>query len=220
MFREASGKDILLNACIGEPGRYALGNVDIARLGGDIGSNWATIRSNLMQLFMGVPTNGIWWQADPDVFYMRREITSLTAEENYLLTGTVGLIGGVFITSDYPSQWSDSAKEAVAEFWNNDGPRVPFRNYILYSDKGIPEAFCVSYNDGKAPQHRIGFYNWTSDRLSKQIPLSAFSINPAVNWKSSAASKSYPADINMDKQKFIIKNQPANSLRIINLTEK
>ena len=48
LFREAVGPDVFLNACIGSPSRYALGHVDITRLGGDIAS--CRLASRLMLL--------------------------------------------------------------------------------------------------------------------------------------------------------------------------
>jgi hypothetical protein len=50
LFREAAGAGVTINACIGCPGRFALGFADAARLGGDIGANWATVQQNLRPL--------------------------------------------------------------------------------------------------------------------------------------------------------------------------
>ena len=213
--RKASGPAMLLNACIGDLGRYALGSVDIARIGGDIGTNWPTVRGNLRQLFMGVPTNGIWWQADPDVFYLRREKNALDDEENYLLTGSVGLMGGVLLTSDFPSQWSALAKEKLKPFWNENGPRVPGRHRILYTPGGEPMAYVVSYADGKKPQHRVGLYNWQDTPATVRVSLPALGFNPDLRWNITGLDNTTAA---LTNKQLTVGPQPAHSLRIIELT--
>src|ERR1035437_6381078 len=60
VFREGAGADMILNACVGEPGRYAIGLVDIARLGGDMGDNWKTAKGNLARLLTLTSVNGVW----------------------------------------------------------------------------------------------------------------------------------------------------------------
>jgi len=125
LLRQSTGPNILINACVGYTERYPLGNVDILRIGGDIGGNWNTVQSNLRELLSRANVNGNWYQADPDVFFMRKENTSLNDEENFLLTGSVALLGGVFLTSDLPSQWSPESRRIVDSLWTKQGPRIP-----------------------------------------------------------------------------------------------
>ena len=218
VFRESSGEDMLLNACIGEPGRYALGQVDIARLGGDMGSNWSSIRANLTTLFLRLHTNGVWWQADPDVFYMRQEDSDLTESENTLLTGTIGLMGGVFLTSDFPSQWSQDDQEVIKQFWNAQGPRVPAQHFMLFSDDGAPQAYRVSYDDGQLPQHAVGFYNWTDQVTNIRTSLAELGLQETVQWKTTRLISS--SQVSLTNEEFVINQQPPHSLTLVGLSEE
>ena len=215
--RQASGPDLLLNACIGDLGRYALGSVQIARIGGDIGTHWPTVRGNLRALLMGIPTNGLWWQADPDVFYLRREKNALTDDENYLLTGSIGLMGGLLLTSDFPTQWSVSAREKLAPFWNAESPRMPIRHRILYSPDGNPLAYLVTYEAGQRPRYRIGLYNWTDLPVNITVSLSAVGLKPGRGWRVVPLAGNGAGSL----QNGVVqtRQQPAHSLRIIDLTE-
>jgi hypothetical protein len=100
LFREALGEDALINSCNGGMWRYTIGTVDISRIGGDIGGNLKALRRNLAEMMLRSHANGVWFQADPDVFYMRRENSDLTFEQSHLLTATQGLLGTAFLTSE------------------------------------------------------------------------------------------------------------------------
>ena len=219
LFREAAGEKIKLNACIGEPGRYALGKVDVTRLGGDIGSNWGTIKGNLRALFMALPTNGVWWLGDPDVFYMRKENSSLTEEENYLLTGSTGLMGGAFLTSDFPSQWDAKSKQTVEEFWNTKSPEIPLHQYIYYSDDGSPIAFLTCSKDGNKIKNRVGIYNWSDQPVDISVDIKELGLNENIKWQIKDFSKVFNARALLEKNIIKIKQQPPHSIRIVELFE-
>ena len=179
LFREASGPDMLLNACVGEPARYAIGTVDACRLYGDIGTKWATVRENLVPLLLHAPVGGRWFTADPDVFYMRREKNDLSDEENWLLSGSIGLMGGLFLTSDLPSQWSAEARKKVGRFWNEEGVRTPTSQQIAFSVEGVPLAYRVSYTEGRT-RHRVGLYNWSDTAAANAVGLAALGLPPGL----------------------------------------
>ena len=210
-FREGAGPDLLLSACVGEPGRYALGLVDIARLGGDIGANWKTVEGNLARVLTLTATNGVWWQGDPDVFYMRAEKSQLTEEESYLLTGTLGLFGGVFLTSDFPSQWTGSRAGAVLEFWTKDGIRRPTAHRALWSPDGRPLAYSVSYEDGRAPRLRVGIYNWTDLTSDLRVTLTELGAEGTAG-RFSATGRGEA--LRLANGAIISPAQPPHSLRI------
>jgi hypothetical protein len=193
LMRQTAGEELLLNACVGEPARYALGQVDIARLGGDTGSDWPTVQSNLRRTLSFAATNGVWWQGDPDVYYMRREKTRLTPEENYVLTGTLGLIGGVFLTSDWPSQWTPEAAESVRKFWTG---RVPVEEKMLLTADGAIRAYLVAYKDGG---HAVGIYNWSDQPATTRVTREELGLGPG--------------------EPLGFPNQPAHSLRIVSLSK-
>ena len=217
LFREACGEGVLINACIGQLGRFAIGTVQIARLGRDIGHDWATVKDNIMVLMLRICTNGLWWQADADVFSMRKENSTLSDEENYLLMGTVGLMGGVFLTSDFPSQWSEDAKEAVREFWTASGPCPRLCHYVLFSSDGTPEAYRVSYGDGNTPQHLIAVYNWDSEHRDVCISLEELRLKSGISWQLTKTQRN--RDVQLANGSLMVKKQPPHSVRIAGLTE-
>lgn len=212
LFREAVGPDILICACVGQPGRFAAGYADIARLGGDIGGDWSVVTRNLADLLLRSSTNATWWQADPDVFFMRDENTRLSPEENYLLTGTIGLLGGIFLTSDYASQWSEPSKEAVREFWNEQGPRVPNTYHVLFDEDGVARAIRVSYDERQLKDHGVGLYNWSDQPQTIRVPLEKLKLNKTLKWRLEASARN--KDIQLINGELVVENQPPHSIRI------
>jgi hypothetical protein len=206
LFREAAGPDVKICACIGVMGRYALGAADIARIGGDIGDRFETLRANLPDLFVRTCTNGIWWQADPDVFYMRAENSKLTPEENWLLTGTVGLFGGLFLTSDFPSQWDDAARQLIAQFWNAAGPQRPTDWRVVCTREGLPIAFRAN--------HRVALYNWSDTPQTVRVPLADLRVHDVAVQSTAPAS---PAARIQDGH-LVCDNLPPHSLRLAQLS--
>jgi hypothetical protein len=205
LFREAAGPDVRICACIGVMGRYALGAADIARIGGDMGDRFETVRANLPDLFVRTCTNGVWWQADPDVFHMRTVNAHLTDEENWLLTATVGLFGGPFLTSDYPSQWSDAARRLIANFWNTAGPQPPANGRVVHSGDGLPLAFRAN--------GQVALYNWADMPRTVRVPLAALRAGAV------AVSRTLPATppLRLVGDCLICENQPPHSLRLAHL---
>ena len=214
LFREAAGPDLRLNACIGEPGRYVLGLVDAARIGGDISAKWQTVKDNLINVLLFAPTNGLWWQADPDVFYMRGEGSGLSAEESFVLTGTLGLLGGLFLSSDFPSQWSSDAAARVREFWNPAGPVAPTDQRIVVTPEGQMQAYRVSYPHGSGLRHRMALYNWGDEPRSFEVSLAEAGI-PGIAWQ--LADTVYGHGLRLVRGAIASEGQPPRSLRIADL---
>jgi hypothetical protein len=215
LIREACGPDVLLNACIGQTGRFALGYADIARLGGDIGGSWSTIKSTLPELLLRVHTSGLWWQGDPDVFYLGQQ-GNLTQEERYLQTGTIGLMGGLMLTSDLPKEWSASDREFLSLFWTTAGPHVPSRHYVLWDAQGTPLAYLVSYEDGPLPEHRLGIYNWTDKPQNIEIKLDKLLLKPELKWELKPLLH-YEEDIKLTSGNITVYKQPPHSIRIVKI---
>ncbi|HEY5503757.1 MAG TPA: hypothetical protein VIK28_01265, partial [Sedimentisphaerales bacterium] len=151
-----------------------------------------------------------------DVFYMRKENTSLNEEESFLLTGSIGLIGGIFLTSDYPSQWNPEARNAVDAFWTKEGPRIPARHFVDYDDNNSIKAYLVSYNDGKkGPQHKVGIYNWSDKTETISVPFKELKLKSSLNWK--ATPFIHKPVVKLQNNSIVVENMPPHSLRIVDL---
>lgn len=213
LFRRAAGPDSLICACVGGLHRYTIGLADTVRIGGDIGASFQHIRRNLPDMLLRMWPNGVWWLADPDVFYMREENSVMTADESRLLTGTIGMLGGVFLTSDYASQWNDDARRFVRYFWNKTGPIIPHRIHAIWSLDGVPTAIRVTI----APSiERIASYNWSNTVCTISIALAQIGLKGAAKWKLTDTIPEDPAVV-LEKNTIICKDQPAHSIRIVTL---
>jgi hypothetical protein len=217
LIRESVGPNVLLNSCSG-PVRYVLGQADIVRLGGDIGFNYGTMHETLGQSLAWSPTHNVWWQGDPDVFTMRSEGTQLSAEEKRLLTGTIGLFGGTFLTSDFATQWTADEAAFVRRFWNERGPRPPQRQYVVYDADGAVEAYRVSYDDGRGSAHRVALYNWTDAARDNRLRLSDAHVDGTARVE--LAADAIAAGVVLKEGLITVPKQPAHSLRIVDLVER
>ncbi len=211
LFREALGGDAILNSCNGGMWRYTLGTVDISRIGGDIGGSMKHLRRNLAEMMLRSHVNGVWFQADPDVFYMRDEKSDLNFEQSQLLTGTEGLLGTAFLTSDFADQWSPAAASFVRRFWNAQGPRVPRMQHIVLNPDGLPAGLAVAYGNG---EYAVGLYNWKEAPLDVSIPLRDLRIPEKHGF---TLKSSHPEQVTLADGKLTVHRQPGESLRIIDL---
>jgi hypothetical protein len=217
LFRDAAGPATIICACIGEMGRYALGLADTARLGGDIGSEWRSIKQNLPDTLIRMSTNGTWWVGDPDVFHMREENLRMSPEEAWCLTGTVGLLGGVFLTSDFPTQWAPPAAELVRQFWNREGPPVPADARVAYTAAGTPAAARFSHAGPGGATHRVAVYNWGDEPATVSVSLSALGglESPALAVRRAVPSS---AHAELAGARLVCRDMAAHSLRIVELS--
>jgi len=197
-------------------GRYALGSADTARLGCDIGGDWSSICRNLPDTLIRMSTNGTWWNGDPDVFHMRRENLEISDEEAWCLTGTIGMIGGVFLTSDFPSQWSGKAQEQIRTFWNANGPQIPIDFHVAYSADGVPQAIRFSYDINSVFPYRIVVYNWSNQPSSLRLPLSILRF-PQATTEPIKLAPEHRSSARIESQHLICDNLPPHSLCIINI---
>ena len=217
LFRQAAGPTTILNACIGGAGRYALGYADVARAAGDNMGAWDSVTQNLRAVFLLTHINGLWWGLDPDVFYLRP--TNLTGEETFLLTGTIGLMGGVFMTSDLPSQWTDRGPEqtVLRPFWNDQSPETPDSHHLVYRADGLPAAYAVTVGR----ECRVGIYNWEDQPAGLSISLTDLRLSRTrctiirqIGPEGPTSAEEGPISLNADKDRLVGPAQPPHSLRI------
>jgi hypothetical protein len=213
LFREALGEEALINSCNGGIWRYTLGAVDISRIGGDIGSSPKHLHRNLAEMMVRSHVNGVWFQADPDVFYLRAEMSDLSFEQSHLLTGTQGLLGTAFLTSDFADQWSAAARAIAHRYWNASGPRVPLRQRLVLRPDGLPSAIGVAYGRG---DYAVGLYNWGPEAGDITVSLKDLGL-PAGTAYSASAAFAMPEKVALTEGRLTVFLQPADSLRIIRL---
>lgn len=212
LFRDALGEDAIINSCNGGIWRYTIGTVDLSRLGGDIGGNLGHLRRQIAEMMLRARANGVWFQADPDVFYMRSEKSDLNFEQSHILTGTQGLLGTAFLTSDFADQWSPEAAAVVRSHWNRSSPTVPAAQRLLLRPDGLPAALVVVRQDG---EFTVGIYHWDDQPADisialrdLRIPSGEYTITSADFGKESSA---------VSDGILTIRAQAACSLRILSL---
>jgi hypothetical protein len=190
--------------------------VDVSRIGGDIGGKMATLRRNLSEMMLRSHINGQWYQADPDVFYMRRERSQLNFEQSHLLTGTQGLLGTALLTSDFASQWSTPAEDVVRRYWNRQGPRVPRMQRIVLNPDGLPAALAVAYGDG---DYAVGLYNWSTNATTVTAGLADLRLPSTDAFTTELASPGHEP-VALADGRLTVTGQPGESLRVVALRRK
>lgn len=229
LFRETVGPDIAMNACVGCPWRYTVGYADSCRVGGDMVGNWTTMRTLLPTLLLRMATtNGIWWSADPDVFYMREKAAVITGsyfdpvtlttskEEQSLLLTVNGMMGGMFYTSDLPSEWSSAARKRVLEFWGTDKPG-PAENPRLAFDPqtDLPYALKVERTIDGRRRIQCALFNFSDQEAVLSVNLSKLGLPPLHHWSVVCSDDG----ISLQKDELVSK-QPAHSARWVLLSEE
>ncbi len=209
LFREGLGEDAIINSCNGGMWRYTIGTVDVSRIGGDIGGNMKSLRRNLAEMMLRSHANGVWFQADPDVFYMRKERSDLNFEQSHLLTATQGLLGTAFLTSDFADQWDPASQAVVRRYWNEKGPRVPAMLRIHFTKEGLPAALAVAYGAG---EYVLAIYNWDVAPKDMTVYLSDLRLPADV---SPTQPEKEPAHV---KNRTVTIRQPGESLRTVHFS--
>ncbi len=104
LYREAAGEDMYILSCLGAPTRGVIGYVDAARVGPD--SHPAHFAKCLDSVLRFQIYDNVWWQNDPDVSYLAKELPSRvvgkTQTEALWRTwhNIVTLVGGTAMTSE------------------------------------------------------------------------------------------------------------------------
>ena len=213
LFREGLGGDAIINSCNGGMWRYTIGQVDISRLGGDIGGSMQHLRRNLAEMMLRCHANGVWFQADPDVFYLREEKSDFNFEQSHLLTATQGLLGTAFLTSDFADQWSKEAIAVAKTYWNANGPRVPAMLRVILQQDGLPAGFAVAHGEGA---FTVALYNWDAQARDISIRLADLRLPGDTNYTFKLISIG-KEPVAMKDGMLTVTAQPGESLRAVTL---
>lgn len=116
-------RDKLILGC-GVPVMPAFGRVDYCRVSCDVGLDWddklymrcfhrerVSTKQALGNTIFRRQLNGRAYISDPDVFFLRENNLKLTQSQKMLLAKVNALLGGVLLTSDDTSSYSDSQRE-------------------------------------------------------------------------------------------------------------
>ena len=118
LLRELCGDRLILGC--GVPVMPAFGIADYCRIGCDVTLDWndkpymriihrerPSTKNAIANIISRRQLNGRAYMSDPDVFFLRDENTSLSAAQKEKLASLCALLGGVFMTSDDPGQYSE-----------------------------------------------------------------------------------------------------------------
>ncbi len=127
MLRELCGDHLILGC--GVPVMPAFGLVDYCRISCDVSLDWNdkphmrilhrernSTKHALMNIISRRELNRRVYLSDPDVFFLRSENCKLTYEQKALLASTDALLGGVFLTSDNPSAYTEDMKKQYQRY--------------------------------------------------------------------------------------------------------
>ena len=126
LLRECCGDKMILGC--GVPVVPAFGLVDYCRVSCDVGLDWNDVPYMRLIMRERVSTrNAIWndifrrqlngraYLSDPDVFFLRDDNIKLTEEVKLKLAQVCGVFGGVFLTSDDMSKYTEEKKKTYRE---------------------------------------------------------------------------------------------------------
>lgn len=131
LIREAVGEDVLVDLC-GVPMTLAFGRGEYSRVGCDVGLDWddkpwmrllhrerVSTKNSLANTRGRAHLNGVALGADPDVFFLRRDVRLTDAQRTALLEADVAH-GSILFTSDDMGAWDADQlatyRSAVARF--------------------------------------------------------------------------------------------------------
>ena len=211
-YRSAAGNDTYLLACTGGPRRWTIGSADAARIDGDIVGTYEDMRRILQRCAIKSVINGRWYATDPDVFYLRGRM-QINDNQKRLITGLIGCMGGLLLTSDQPSQWG--AQRALAERWWRDADRRPAQAQRLAFDAhGRMQAYVTTRRRDGGLRHRVAILNHAAGVADVRIPFAALRIPPGetVDVQDAAA-------VRRDGDALLSPAQPGTSLRVVDVVE-
>lgn len=143
--REICGDKLILGC--GVPVMPAFGRVDYCRVSCDVGLDWddkpymrlfhrerVSTKQAIENTLFRRQLNGRAYLSDPDVFFLRENNLRLSNNQKMLLAYVNALLGGVLLTSDNPSDYSDRQKEiyrSLLHLKTAENVRVDWDNHCI-----------------------------------------------------------------------------------------
>ena len=171
--REEIGEDSFWLACIAPFGPF-IGFADAARIGNDVHTRWSEggtgnmIQESVADQYF----NNVWWQNDPDVFYLRDYYHHLSSDEIQSLAYWDGILGGVINTSD---SFHELTPERLA-LWRflAPGPQKQTARMPYWGREGKLRVAVRDY--GSPPHaHAVVALNPSSQPVTERLALSDLS---------------------------------------------
>lgn len=162
MLRELCGDHLILGC--GTPVMPAFGYADYCRISCDVTLDWndklhmriihrerPSTRQAIINTINRFGINGRAHLNDPDVFFLRTENCSLNAKQKELLAMTGALLGGIWLTSDDPSSYTEEMKQDyrryryISEHARNISLHYGERPEIAYELDGTRRSFVLNF---------------------------------------------------------------------------
>lgn len=180
LVREAAGKDVFLLGCCAPQNMRsyggAFGLLDAMRVGPDNGPQWKSLLRGPTFASRSYFLNGrIWWN-DPDPIYVR---ASVPIEHARLIASWVTIAGDLTLCSD----WLPSLPSERVELLRRTMPShdLPARPVDLF-ENDPPRIWLLSNSHAAGQRDVIGLYNWTSEPLTIDEPVSKLGLDPNVRY--------------------------------------
>lgn len=126
LLRKGAGEDTLILGC-GVPLGSVFGRVDYCRIGCDVGLDWddklhmrllhrerVSTKNSMGNTLSRQPLDGRAFGNDPDVFFLRDDVSLSQAQRDRLLQADA-TSGSVFLTSDDMGLWNDRMRQSYEE---------------------------------------------------------------------------------------------------------
>lgn len=209
VIREAAGDDIYVMGCVGDAARYLVGLVDAARIGGDQPSNWPAARACLTESMTRQAVHGVWFQNDPDVFYLRKEKSKLSFEESRLITIVTAFLGGLTLTSDFADQWDAARRDVFSRI-------VPVcatgAQLISPLKRGEQEVLFVRHDSGDGAWTTVATLNWSDAPAACDIALIDIALDAQTDYHAFECVEGRHAG--QVRGRWKTPEQPAHSARV------
>lgn len=209
--REEAGEETYVLAC-GHPwsGRHLIDLADAARTGGDQFPEWLHLRETLPVSIGKSTLQNVWWNNDPDVFYLREQNSKLDLEGIRLVSTVTALMGGAVLTSDFPAVQWDEGRRDIASRLLPPSSRAAHNVYPLQA--GEPEQFAVVHRDWDGDARvTAAAINWGEEERNIRLSFADLGLEPGLGYHAWELWRNEYAGIFEDEMQA---KQPGRSVRL------